>query len=183
MKKLFTTIIYLTTTFISFGQASPRTDENEKILKYDAAWSGKFRLEDSYGLIVQSKLTKDEMNNLLSDFPSGMTLYQDYLKSKSTTQILSGVTGGLAIVGLGMVFSNLNSDPHSVSSLENQTKRNIGFGLIGGGVAIGLVNIGVSASAAKKAKKVINAYNSFNSNKYTLQIGFNQNGFGLAFNF
>lgn len=183
MKKLFTTITYLAATFISFGQSPLDTKSNQRILKYDAAWSGKFRLEDNYGLVVKSKLTKDEMNNLLSDFPSGMGLYQDYLKSKSTSQILSGVTLGLSIVGLGMILTNLNSDPYSINYDDNETRRNIGFGLIGGGIAVGLINIGVSASAGKKAKKVVSAYNSYNSKKYTLQIGFNKNGFGLALNF
>lgn len=181
MKRILLSLSFFLLTVSLFSQTN---SYKQHTLTYDAVWSGKFRLKDSYGAVIKKDVKEPEMKILLADFPSGQNLYSEYLKKRNTARFLSMTSGGLAIIGLGCVFASLNYDQHHRGSpLKDETMYYAGMGLIGGGIVIGIVNIGVASSASVSAKRLTKAYNQYNSEKLTLQLGVTGNGVGLVLKF
>jgi|GEM_PF-3519446 len=181
MKKVILFFVALFVTQISFAQQEV---ENLKPyeLRFNAWWGGRFRLVDKDGLIVNEKVKKEQMRNLLSEYPQGMKTYNQYLRGRRTGRIIGYSTGVVGITGVGLMIASLDYGRYG-ANVKNEKLYWIGTGLLYTGAAIDLIVIPIAISTIIKAKRLSRAYNNHISEKYSLKLGISNQGLGLALKF
>lgn len=174
MKRNFLTFSLCAFVFTSQAQ---QKESNPPQLKFN--WSNKFNLVDDEGLPVKSRMKRQEMYELLADYPAGKDLYDQFQKANTLGKVFSWAGVGTAVTGLGCIVGSIDFDG---GGIKNDGLFWTGIGLEGATIVLEGLGIGFTISAKTKGYKLSNAYNK-HQDKYSFNFGGTKHGIGLTVNF